>query len=152
MKARRTLLHFALVGLLASIVPIDGSAAWADEAPLSFVIIAHPETAANQVTREFVTQAFLKRITRWPEGSTIRPVDLHATARVRSAFSSALLKRSVTAMRSYWQQRIFSGRELPPPELDSDDAVVRYVSANPGAIGYVSAGTKLHGVKVLALR
>lgn len=151
-KTRRALLLFVLVGLVASMVPLDGSAAWADEAPASFVVIVHPDTAASEVTREFVTQAFLKRVTRWPDGQTIRPVDLHGGARVRTAFSSSLLKRSVTAMRSYWQQRIFSGRELPPPELDSDDAVVRYVLANPGAIGYVSAGTKLHNAKVLALR
>jgi ABC-type phosphate transport system substrate-binding protein len=151
-KTRRTLLLFVLVGLVASIVPLDGSAAWADEAALSFVIIVHPDTATGEVTRDFVTQAFLKRVTRWPDGRAIRPVDLHSTARARSSFSSNLLNRSVTAMRSYWQQRIFSGRELPPPELDSDDAVVRYVLENPGAIGYVSTGTRLYNAKVLALR
>jgi ABC-type phosphate transport system substrate-binding protein len=151
-NTRRTLLLFALAALASSIVPLDGSAAWADEAPQSFLIIVHPNTAAQEVTREFVAQAFLKRLTSWPDGETIRPVDLRSDARVRGAFSSSLLKRSVTAMRSYWQQRIFSGRELPPPELDSDDAVVRYVLANVGAIGYVSVGTKVHGAKVLVLR
>lgn len=151
-KTRHALLLFVLVALVASVVPLGGSAAWADEAPQSFMVIVHPDTEAREVTREFVTQAFLKRVTRWPDGQSIRPVDLHGGAHARDAFSSSLLKRSVTAMRSYWQQRIFSGRELPPPELDSDDAVVRYVLANPGAIGYVATGTKLHNAKVLVLR
>ncbi len=36
-----------------------------------------------------------------------------------------------------WQQRIFSGRASQPILLDSDQAVVDYVRANPGAIGYI---------------
>jgi ABC-type phosphate transport system substrate-binding protein len=151
-KTRQPLLLFALVALIASVVPLDGSAAWADEAPFSFSIIVHPDTAVREVTREFVAQAFFKRVTRWPDGQTIRPVDLRPDARVRSAFSSNLLKRSVAAMRSYWQQRIFSGRELPPPELDSDEAVVRYVLANPGALGYVSTSAKVQNATVLSVR
>jgi hypothetical protein len=58
----------------------------------------------------------------------------------------------VGAVRSYWQQRIFSGRDVPPPELDSDEAVVAFVARSPGGIGYVSAATKLSGVRELALR
>jgi hypothetical protein len=71
---------------------------------------------------------------------------------VRKRFSEAVLKRSVGAVRSYWQQRIFSGRDVPPPEVDSDEAVMAYVARYPGAIGYVSGTTKLVGVKELALR
>ena len=54
-------------------------------------------------------------------------------------------------MRSYWQQRIFSGQGLPPPELADDDAVVSYVLSHPGAIGYVAAGTALNGATAVEL-
>jgi hypothetical protein len=47
---------------------------------------------------------------------------------------------------------IFSGRSLPPPELGSDDEVLRYVLAHPGAIGYVSGAANLRGAKVLAVK
>ena len=63
-----------------------------------------------------------------------------------------MLSRSLEAVRTYWQQMIFSGRELPPPELRSDEEVVGYVLRRPGAIGDVSAGADLHGAKVLTLR
>ena len=62
-----------------------------------------------------------------------------------------VLRRSVAAVRSYWQQRIFSGRGVPPPELDDDAAVVRYVLKYPGAIGYVTEGTPLEGAKVVTI-
>jgi hypothetical protein len=94
-------------------------------------------------------QAFFKRTTRWGDGQVIRPVDLRPDSPVRREFSNRVLKRSVMAVRSYWQQRIFSGRELPPPELESDAAVLRFVQGSPGAIGYVSATTKLSEVKLI---
>ena len=49
-----------------------------------------------------------------------------------------MLKRSVAAVRSYWQQRIFSGRDVPPPEVDTENQVIKYVAGDPGALGYVS--------------
>jgi hypothetical protein len=94
-------------------------------------------------------QAFFKRATRWSDGQVIRPVDLRPDSPVRREFTNRVLKRSVMAVRSYWQQRIFSGRELPPPELESDAAVLRFVQSSPGAIGYVSATTKLSEVKLI---
>jgi hypothetical protein len=35
--------------------------------------------------------------------------------------------------------------------LESDAAVVEYVARAPGAVGYVSRGTRLSGVKVLRI-
>jgi hypothetical protein len=58
----------------------------------------------------------------------------------------------VQAVKSYWQQVIFSGRGVPPPELESDEAVIRYVLRFPGAVGYVSGTADVRGVKVLAVR
>ena len=62
---------------------------------------------------------------------------------MRRIFSERVLKRSVAAVRNYWQQRIFSGRDVPPPEVEGDEAVVAYVAEHPGAVGYVSLGAKL---------
>jgi ABC-type phosphate transport system substrate-binding protein len=115
-------------------------------------VIVNLSNPINSTTREFVAQVFFKRITRWQGGDVVHPVDLRAESNVRRAFSGGVLKRSVAAVRSYWQQRIFSGRDLPPPELDSDEAVIKYVSSSPGAIGYVSPGAKLGRAKELVVR
>ena len=55
-------------------------------------------------------------------------------------------------MRSYWQQRIFSGRGVPPPELESDEAIVAYVLKHRGAVAYVSPNAKLGEAKPIAVR
>jgi hypothetical protein len=60
-----------------------------------------------------------------------------------------VLKRSVAAVRNYWQQRIFSGRGVPPPELDSDEEIVAYVLKHRGAVGYVSGSAELRGTNAI---
>lgn len=136
-------------GLLAFAIPL----ARADNRKSAdFVIIVNRSNPSSELGSVFVAEAFLKKTTRWSNGESIRPVDLPADSFVRRRFSDGVLKRSVAAVRSYWQQRIFTGRDVPPPELDSDEAVVRYVAKYPGGIGYVAPGSQGDGVKVVLLR
>jgi hypothetical protein len=65
---------------------------------------------------------------------------------------STSLQRSPAAVRNYWQQRIFTGRGVPPPELATDDAVLAYVREHRGAVGYGSTSAETGSVKVLELR
>jgi hypothetical protein len=117
-----------------------------------FVMLVHPENQVGAASHDFLREAFLKRTTEWPGGTAIKPVDLRPNARVREAFSRRILGRSVAAVKSYWQQRIFSGRGVPPPELESDQAVVRYVTTNVGAVGYISSDSDPGQARPLTIR
>jgi hypothetical protein len=143
---RRSLL-LALPGLvLLSLGP-----ARAGDAPPDFRLITYPGRPGTSVSRQFVADAFLKNVTRWPDDEAIRPVDQRSDSAVRRRFSDSVLRRSVSAVKTYWQQRIFSGRGVPPPELESDEAVVRYVEVNPGALGYVAGSAPTGKTKVLSV-
>ncbi|HEX4337158.1 MAG TPA: hypothetical protein VH062_14670 [Polyangiaceae bacterium] len=128
---------------------LELSAARADEAPPDFRVIVHPENPNRSVSRRFIADVFLKDISRWDGGEAARPVDLRSDSPVRGRFSERVIRRSVSAVRSYWQQRIFSGRSLPPPELDTDEDVVRYVQRDRGAVGYVSGRADIGKVRSL---
>jgi hypothetical protein len=41
---------------------------------------------------------------------------------------------------------------VPPPELDSDDEVIAFVTKHPGAVGYVSGSAKMKGVRELLIK
>jgi ABC-type phosphate transport system substrate-binding protein len=125
------------------------AAASAETTRSVYVVIVHPATSVSRLDRKFVEEIFLRRVTRWPDDTPIKPVDLGPDARARIRFSEDVLSRSVASVRSYWQQRIFSGQGIPPPELPDDATVVSYVLSHPGAIGYVAAGTVLNGAKAL---
>lgn len=127
--------------------------ALADSAsPPSFIVIVNPSNAVTTLDQAFVADAFLKKITHWSNDEVIRPVDLVPGSPVRRRFTEGVLRRSVEAVKGYWQQRIFSGRDVPPPELESDDEVVKYVLKYGGAIGYVSASANLSGSRVVTVR
>lgn len=119
---------------------------------LGFRIIVNPANPTTAIDRRLMTDAFLKRKTAWTDGEVIRPIDLAPDSPVRVRFTALILGRTVTQVRNYWQQRIFSGRELPPLELQSEQEVVKYVLAYRGAVGYVSAMTDVGAAKVLVLR
>ncbi len=144
-RARAVALVFAALAAIATPVPSAG--ARGD----SFRVIVHPKNPVHDIERAELARVFLKKVTRWPDETTARPVDLRQNAEARREFSEAVLGRSVGAVRSYWQQAIFAGRDTPPPELDSDEAVVKYVLANRGAVGYVSPRAELHGATVVVV-
>jgi ABC-type phosphate transport system substrate-binding protein len=121
----------------------------ADSDAAAFIVIVNHANALNSDPQRDLADRFLKKLTRWPDGKPTLPVDQRPDSEVRKAFSKSILHRSATAVRNYWQQRIFSGRGVPPPEFDSDAAVVAYVRKHPGAVGYVSPRAKLDGVKPL---
>jgi hypothetical protein len=149
-SALRRSAALALLALLVCLAVRVGIASAGE--PAGFRVIVHPGNPLAAAERDLLAAAFLKKKIRWPDGESILPVDQRFDAPVRERFSEAVLRRSVFAVRSYWQQLIFTGRGVPPAELESDEAVLRYVRSNRGAVGYVGAGTALSGVKGLDLR
>ncbi len=117
----------------------------------TFQVVIHAENPTVELPASTVSRMFLKKLKRWPHGVRVVPIDLQAKSDVRKDFTRAVHKKSVTAIKSFWQRMIFSGRGDPPPlEESSEEAVLDFVRSNPGAIGYVAAATPLgDGVKKL---
>ena len=125
-----------------------------------FVVIVNAANPITSISRDELVRIFLKQETTWPDGQAILPVDQAADSAVRGTFTREILRRSVGAVKSYWEKQIFSGAAVPPVEKNSNDSVESYVVVNRGAIGYVMAwaldsGKALvklpAGVKVLQL-
>ena len=152
MRRRHSTLTAAALLVVALCAGLVAVASPSSSRTAGYQIIGNPHNPVDTVDRQFLEDAFLKRKTSWPDGATIRPVDLAPDAPARRQFSDDVLRRPVDAIRSYWQQRIFAGRELPPPELKTDAEVVGYVMRVPGALGYVSNGAALNGAKLLTVR
>ena len=121
----------------------------ADDREASFRVIVHPDNPATSVDRAFLRDAYLKKTTEWGNGNTIRPVDLTAKYTARERFAHDVIKKTSAQLKSYWSQQIFSGKGVPPPEAGTPDAVIDYVMANPGAVGYLPAGTDPGRAKII---
>ena len=117
-----------------------------------FQVVVNAGSDVASISADELSKIFQKKARKLPSGESAKPVDQDKDAGVREAFSNAVLGRSAGQMESWWQQQIFSGKEVPPEKKSSDAEVLEYVRANPGAIGYISAGTALgSGVKVVTV-
>lgn len=136
------------IAMLVAVLLLGPAAGWAAD----YQVIVHSTNPTDILTREQLGKVFLKKIVKWDTGTPIIPVDQLPISPVRIAFTKVGHGKPVSAVVSYWQQQIFGGREVPPAEKQSDAAVIAFVKANPGAIGYVSAATLADGVKVMIIR
>ena len=136
-------------GLLLIAAPwvLAGGLASADE-PRYWVVV-HPDNPTDELSRTEVSKLFLKKSTKWSDGAPVVPVDLPEKARAREDFSQDVHGRSASAIKKYWQQKVFSGEAAPPPEAASEEDVLAQVRADPHAVGYVSDEAVLKGVKIL---
>jgi ABC-type phosphate transport system substrate-binding protein len=110
-----------------------------------FQIVVNAGAGVSEISSDDLSKIFQKKSRNLPSGESAKPVDQGKDAGVRESFSEAVLGRSAGQIESWWQQQIFSGKDVPPEQKDSDAAVLEFVRANPGAIGYVSAGADLGG-------
>lgn len=117
-----------------------------------YELIVHPDNSVSEVSRDFLRDAFLKKATSWSDGATIRPIDLPSKVPARDRFTQDVIRKTPAQLKNYWNQQIFSGKGVPPPEADNVDQVIRYVLANPGAVGYLPAGTDPQGAKIIGIK
>ena len=138
----------AIFFAIASIIPAIAAIA-ADQ---DFKIVINETNRTSSISKRDVSRCFMKQTNTWISGQPVVPVDQAASSETRQAFSVAIHNRDVSAVKSYWQREIFSGRGVPPAEKASDQEVLAFVRANPGAVGYVSVDAEVgEGVRVLAI-
>lgn len=121
----------------------------AGQASAGYKVVVNASNPASSLTRKQAAAIFMKKASKWEHGTPAVAVDQVAAANARETFSKEVLGKSVSAVKSYWQQQIFAGAEVPPVEKSSDDEVIAFVKSNPGAIGYVSDTSAAAGVKTL---
>jgi ABC-type phosphate transport system substrate-binding protein len=118
----------------------------------AFLVVLNEANPITSLSPEELSDLFLKKSSRWSDGSLVVPVDQGEDSHIRERFNREVHRKSAAGVRAYWQQRIFSGRDIPPPEKRGDAEVIAFVRNNPAAIGYVSAAAFTSGVKVLVVR
>jgi len=144
---RRPLLALCLALLLVS--PVTAGAARSAEG--SFVVIAHPGDAPPRITRLTLRRIYLGRVTRWPGGRVVVPVNGPPRSPLREALGRWLFPEGSEAVREHWQRAYYQGR-FPPRALASYRAVALFVARVAGSVGYVPADLPHPGTVVVAVQ
>ena len=125
-----------LIGLLL----VGGSAL--AMAPVSGdVVVIVNKGNDNQVDKALVVKIYMGEMKTWGTGGAIAAMDLPEDSSVRATFSSRILGKTVSTMKSLWSEYAFSGKAVPPKQLGSDEDIKKIVSRNKNAIGYIKASS-----------
>jgi len=117
----------------------------------SIKIVVNEKNDKTSISSNQVSRLFLKKATKWGNGVKVSPVDLAAGSNIRELFTKSIHGKSISAINAYWQKKIFTGKGVPPVELQNDKEIIEFVRSNPGAVGYVSAGANTSGVRVIKI-
>ena len=132
------LVAFALTLCLA------GSVAMADVVP-----IVSSTSAITTLSKTQVTDIFLGKVSRFPDGTQAIPIDQAEGSPARDEFYATYAGKSPAQIKSHWAKIIFTGRGQPPKTVVSDSDVKILVAANPQAISYIERSAVDSSVHVL---
>lgn len=138
-------MRMAWAGLLLAVSGMFGVA----QAELA--IIAHPSQKVVGVSLEDVGDIYLGRARSFPTGGPVEAVDQDSGTASHRQFLDKALKMDERALKSYWAKRIFAGKSKPPRSMGDDEAVKKWVAANPNGLGYVQGKFVDSSVKVLLI-
>jgi len=113
------------------------------------VVISHSTTATKKLSPKQVAAIFLGKSAKLPDGTRIEVKDLPVTSPTHAEFYQSVVHKTEHQLRAYWAKRTFAGKGSTPAVEPSDDAMVKWVSAKPGRIGYVSADYPIADLTVL---
>lgn len=113
------------------------------------LIIANPSVGEEAAcSLKEIASTYLLRVTLWPDGTHIVPVNRELGSEARQQFTSTVLREDNARLAAYWNQMHFQGK-LPPLVQESEVAVLAFVQRVPGAVGYIRGSLPHEGVRVL---
>jgi ABC-type phosphate transport system substrate-binding protein len=126
------------------------SLVWAEQrAPVIAVIVpAQEQVDKLKLTPNSLKLIYLRKQLYWPNGKRVVPVNLQSEHILRNQFSQLVLGSLPKQQIDYWNGLYFNGIQ-PPHTVNSEEAVIRFITDNKGAIGYVNACSIDERVKVL---
>lgn len=135
-----------LLAIVAAAVLLCGPARAED-----VLIIANASVNTNTpLDTGRIAAIYLLRVTTWPDGTRIIPVNREAGSDLRAQFTAGVLMQDNASLAAYWNEMHFMGK-TPPVVQQSEQAMLAFVRRVPGAIGYISSAVMTPpDVKVLA--
>ena len=132
--------------LLAILTVVLVSSVQADVA-----VIVHPENA-YPLNRNQIRLLYIGAMTELPNGD--QPIILSlssSSSAAMSEFYKKVLQRTPKQMKAYWGKMVFTGRGTPPIEVTTVESMIRMVSENPSAVGFIPSEFISERVKVVDL-
>lgn len=120
----------------------------------SVAVIANNDNAMTEISVNMLKKMYNNDLLKWPDGVPIILYDLDVYNPARAAFSRSVLGRKPERIAEEWAHKKITNQALNPPHtIKSERLIIRRVSMQRGAVGYVSLSrTKdRDDIKVIAI-
>lgn len=115
-------------------------------------VIVNSSNQHRSMSVEEIRRLYSNAALAWPDGTPVTLYDLAINDPVRSVFSEAVLRKSPMSVAEEWAHlKITNQAKNPPIAIKSEALIVRRVSREKGAIGYVTleAARMKEGVRIV---
>lgn len=115
-------------------------------------VIVNSSNQHRSMSVEEIRRLYSNAALAWPDGTPVTLYDLAINDPVRSVFSEAVLRKSSMSVAEEWAHlKITNQAKNPPIAIKSEALIVRRVSRERGAIGYVTleAARMKEGVRIV---
>jgi hypothetical protein len=121
---------------------------WSTAGAQDVVLVANKSVKISEITNADLRAIFMGTKTRFADGSHAVPVTLKGGP-VHEVFLKNYMGEGPEEFRSRWRKVVFTGQGAMPKAFDSESALIEYVAATPGAVGYASRISSQDDVKRL---
>jgi ABC-type phosphate transport system substrate-binding protein len=113
------------------------------------VAVVSAKSTVTALSKSEVTDIFLGRASRFPNGVQAVPIDQADGSVARDEFYAKLAGKTAAQLKAYWSKIIFTGRGQPPPVVANSVELKKRLAANPAAIGYMEQDLVDDSVRVV---
>jgi ABC-type phosphate transport system substrate-binding protein len=139
---KRTLSTMLISAVLGCSLPYFANA--------ELVLVVHPSNDAA-IDAKTAQRIFLGKENKFSNGKEALPINQVPDSASRATFDTTTLERSSSQVAAYWSKLVFTGKGIPPKEVNNDAEVIAIVADNQNAVGYVDSSAVTGAVKAIPL-
>jgi ABC-type phosphate transport system substrate-binding protein len=117
-------------------------------------VIVNTDNPMDDIPISMLRRMYKNDVLKWPDGTPIILYDVDVYSPIRATFSMSVLGRTPEKIAEDWAHKKITNQALNPPRtIKSERMIMRRVSMQRGAIGYVSLKRTKNrdDIKILAI-
>jgi hypothetical protein len=115
------------------------------------MVVVNQDVSISEISDTELRDVFTGSRFRFRDGSRAVAVILKGGP-AHEVFLRNHVGETTDSFRTLWRKAVFTGQGAAPREFNSEEALLQYVAATPGAIGYVSHVGTGEKIKVLSVQ
>lgn len=101
------------------------------------VVVVSAASSTTQLSKTDVTNIFMGRYRKLPDGTSAVPIDQADNSSVRADFYLRLINKDLNEINAYWSRLVFSGKTAPPVQATSAAEVIYLLTTTAGGVAYL---------------